>query len=443
MPNEARRFASILQNQFRRSGLCLALFCLLVGLTQLGAAQEFRNLFQFSLSSGSAPWAGVTRDAAGNLYGTTSGSGYDLATVYKLKRSQGGGWIMNPLFVFDVLGGPNGTGSWPWSGVVIGPDGALYGTTMSGGSQNDGVVYRLAPPPTNCRAAFCYWTETVLYSFTGGSDGNGPGLGNVIFDRAGNLYGTAGGGANPSCQAGCGVVYELSRSGSGWTEQVLYRFTGGNDGAGPGGTLLLDSAGNLYGTTVTGGGSGCQQGNGCGTVFELSPPGSGWTEKVLYRFQGSNDGANPYGGLISDHSGNLYGAANSKGAQDGGTVFELSPNGANWTFSLLYSLGPDMYGLGGPLGSLVMDSVGALYGVTYGDGANGTGSVFKLTPQNGSWTYTLLFSFDGGLGDPSGYEPLGTPILDGNGNIYGTASEGGTQECDFEVNCGTVWEVSQ
>ncbi len=350
---------------------------------------------------------------------------------------------MTQLFQFPPSSGANVAGSWPWGGVIFGPDGALYGATMEGGSGNAGVVFRLVPPFTTCRSTRCDWTETVLHNFAGGSDGAGPALGNLVFDSDGNLYGTTvAGGANPECLSGCGTVFKLSRSGSGWTEQVVYRFGGGVDGSAPYATLLVDAAGNLFGTTTTGGGSACYNHQGCGTVFELSPVGSGWTERVLYRFQGGNDGATPYGGVIEDTSGNLYGAAANKGSLNGGTVFELSPNGGNWNFSTLYQLGPDLYGLGGPYGNLAMDSSGTLYGVTYGDGANGTGSVFKLTPQNGSWTYTLLHSFDGGQGIPGGYEPLGTPILDSSGNIYGTTAEGGTQNCDFEIQCGTVWEIT-
>jgi uncharacterized repeat protein (TIGR03803 family) len=425
----------------RRIAFVLPLVCALITIpVPLAQAQTYNVIFDFSLQSGWQPYAGVTRDAAGNLFGTTTAGGIYAGTVFELKRSHGG-WTLNTLFTFNPLMSDGPVGYNPWSGVVFGPDGALYGTTtgggVGGGSNGYGVVYRLVPPATACMTVLCPWAQTVLYEFMGGNDGSFPALGNVTFDEAGNLYGTTGGGGD----AGSGVVYELTPSNENWTEKVLHSFSGGTDGSEPYSAVVFDQAGNLYGTTYGGGGSGCG-GHGCGTIYELSPSGSGWTETILYAFQGTTDGQHPIGGLISDQSGNLYGGTNQGGSAGGGTVFELSPSGGNWNFSLLYSLGPDLYGLGGPEGNLAMDATGSLYGTTTGDGANGTGSVFKLTPRNDGWTYTLLYSFDGGLGIPSGYEPIGGPIVDAMGNIYGTASEGGTQSCEFEINCGTVWTVT-
>ena len=181
------------------------------------------------------------------------------------------------------------------------------------------MVYSLSPPATGCKTALCPWTETILYQFTGGSDGSNPG-GNLTFDRAGNLYGTTPyGGA-----FGQGTVFKLTPSNGGWTESVLHSFTGGSDGEQPNGGVILDEAGNLYGTTWEGGGSGCW-GPGCGTVFQLTPSGSGWKENILYSFQYGTDGGYPIGGLIFDPSGNLYGTTTSGGSGGGGTVFELSP----------------------------------------------------------------------------------------------------------------------
>jgi uncharacterized repeat protein (TIGR03803 family) len=439
MTNAAQLSTSVLGNSLRGAAVALALTCALaVVATEPAQAQAFSTIFDFSLQNGYAPYAGVTRDRAGNLYGTTSGSGIDSGTVFELKRSNGS-WIMNTLFTFNPLSASSEVvGYWPWSGVVFGPDGALFGTTfgggVGGGSNGYGVVYKLTPPQTFCRTILCPWTEEVLYEFAGGSDGSNPALGNVTFDDAGNLYGTtAGGGA-----AGGGVVYEVMPLNGGWTEKVLYSFTGGNNGATPYGALIFDHAGNIYGTTVTGGGSACG-GKGCGTIFELSPSGSGWTEKILYAFQGTTDGKNPFGGLISDQSGNLYGDTNLGGSAGGGTVFELTPNGGSWSFSLLYSLGPDLSGLGGPTSSLAMDGAGSLYGTTLGDGDAGVGTVFKLSPHNGGWSYTLLHTFGNG---PDGGEPYGGPIVDAMGVVYGTASTGGTQSCGFEVQCGTVWKIT-
>ena len=282
--------------------------------SQLAQAQTFNVLFDFSFQSGWQPYSGVTRDAAGNLYGTTTGGGYEAGTVFELKRSHGN-WTMNRLFTFNSLSNSLSNsgeivGYWPWSGVVFGPDLALYGTTrfggIGGGSNGYGVVYRLTPPATACKTVLCPWKETVLYEFTGGSDGSGPLLGNVIFDGSGNLYGTTSQGGD----AGLGVVYELTPLNGGWTQKVLHSFSGGADGALPYSGVILDRAGNLYGTTPAGGGSpGC--GDGCGTVYELSPSGSGWTEKILYAFQGGTDGDGAYGGVIFDQAGNLYGSTSS------------------------------------------------------------------------------------------------------------------------------------
>jgi len=174
--------------------------------------------------------------------------------------------------------------------VVIGANGTLYGTTAVGGSGEGGTVYNLRPSPRVCVSALCPWTETVLYRFTGGNDGRNPWAG-VVFDQSGNLYGATSNGGS----AGAGVVYELMPSHGGWTDQVLYTFTGGQDGENPLATLTLDNAGNLYGTTNVGGTPGCGD-FGCGTVYELTPSGSGWTEHILYKFQGGSDGDQPYAG---------------------------------------------------------------------------------------------------------------------------------------------------
>lgn len=275
----------------------------------------------------------------------------------------------------------------------------------------------------------------MLYRFTGSSDGATPGSGNVVFDQAGNLYGTTTSGGVQNCEFGspCGVVYELTPSNGGWTESGLYSFQGGSDGDTPEAGVIFDQAGNLYDTTAYGG-LACP-GNGCGTVFRLAPSGPDWTEKVLYTFRDGGDGANPEGGLIFDQSGNLYGTAANGGASDGGTVFELTPSSGNWTLALLYSL----VGIGnpGPFGNLTMDAAGNLYGTTAGDGAYGYGSVFKLTPSNGGWTYTSLHDFcSSGIPCSDGAYPYGNVILDENGNLFGTAS------CSGPQGYGVVFEIT-
>ena len=371
-------------------------------------AQTFTVLHTFIDAE---PDAGVTMDAAGNLYGTTySGGTNRVGLVYKLAH-KGSGWVLSPLYSFQ--GGHDGSN--PVGGITIGRDGNLYGTTVSGGRNDAGAVYKLSPPPTVCKAGPCPWTETLLYQFTGGADGGEPVA--VIFDSAGNLYGTtAVGGIDNN-----GVVFKLTPSGSRsrWSESVLYRFAGPPDGHDPTGALTFDDNGNLYGTTDLGG-TGCN----CGTVYQLTPSGSGWTEQVIYRFQNANDGGAPSGGLILDPEGNLYGAASAGGADDGGTIFELMPSNGNWTFSVLYS---PIAGSFQPVGTLARSPSGMLYG-TFSTGPprlnycgdEGCGNVFQLSPSSaGGWVYTSLYEFTGG---DDGGNPTGGLILDSAGNVYGTTS---------------------
>ena len=243
----------------------------------------------------------------------------------------------------------------------------------------------------------------------------------MIFDTAGNIYGTTfeGGFFN------WGTVYELARSDSGWTESVLYAFgLAISDGIGPASGVVFDSAGNLYGTTPSGGLG------GNGTVFQLARSGSGWKKDTLYNFQNGSDGASPFPGLIFDPLGNLYGATGSGGSGGSGTVFKLTPANGNWTFSLVYTFagGADC----GPVRSLVMDGAGNLYGTTVCDGANGIGNVFELTPSGGSWTYKDLHDF--AVSD--GAYPFSNVVIDAQGNVYGTASEAGAD------GGGVVWEIT-
>jgi len=268
----------------------------------------------------------------------------------------------------------------------------------------------------------------VLYGFTGAGDGGEPGYGDLVFDQAGNLYGTTITGGVGNCNSPsetCGVVYKLTPSNGGWTESVLYSFAGGSDGGNPYAGVIFDAAGNLYGTTALGG----QYGNG--TVYQLTPSGSGWVESILYAFHGGDDGVNPTGGLIFDQSGNLYGTTSAGGPGGGGTVFMLKPSNGNWTFSVAHTF----TGSGsspGPSDSLIMDAAGDLYGTTASAGAYLTGSVFKLTPFHGGWTETDLYTFTCDVG----CYPHGSVLLDATGNLYGTAELGGTG------SGGIVWEIT-
>jgi len=274
--------------------------------------------------------------------------------------------------------------------------------------------------------------ETVLYDFMAGSDGSGPTQGtNVIFDRMGNIYGTTvRGGAY-----GQGTVYKLTRSGGGWVESILHEFGANGDGAQPLHSVIFDTSGNLYGTTSYGGA------DNYGVVFQLVPSGSGWTENILASFSPNGSaGGIPYAGLTIDQSGDLYGATSTGGSPGFGAVFELVPSGSNWTLKVLYSFlvggsGGSYYC--GPYGNLVMDAAGNLYGTTYSDGAYEYGSIFKLTPVSGQWTYTSLHDFcSSGWPCSDGALPSGDLTMDANGNFYGTATVGGTD------TYGVVWKIT-
>jgi uncharacterized repeat protein (TIGR03803 family) len=265
----------------------------------------------------------------------------------------------------------------------------------------------------------------VLHRFTGGSDGAYPFSGDLVFDKAGNLYGTASAGGL-GCQYACGTVFELSPSMGSWTETTIYSFTGGNDGEYPAGGVIFDKAGNLYGTTQEGGST------GGGTVFELTPSGSGWTETTLSTF--GSDGYHPQGGLIFDSSGNLYGTTVFGGPGGGGVVYELTPSNGSWVATVLYGL----TGYEGPMDSLAMDAGGNLYGTSSLTGFYGKGQVFKLAPSNGGWVFSDLHSFTGG-GD--GEFPIGNVVLDAGGNIYGTTFLGGL-ESDCTGGCGVVFKIT-
>src|SRR5271157_394855 len=392
-------------------------FVLIVVATQPAQAQTFNVLHNFTgAQDGGNPYAGVTMDKAGNLYGTAFHYGAGYGTVYQLKH-KGSGWVFNPLYSFTA----GSDGAYPAGGVIFGPNGTLYGTTYEGG-KGYGTVFNLRPKPTACLTALCGWGETVLYRFVGyPTDGAYPGYtnGDLIFDQAGKIYGTTENGGSHSY----GVVYELTPSGSGWTESVLYNFSG-SDGAYPYSGVIFDNAGNLYGTTFEGGLG------GVGTVFELTYS-IGWTETFLNSFRNGTDGSYLIAGLIFDQSGNLFGATNNGGQGGGGTVFKLTPSNGSWTYSLVYSFtgGAEC----GPWGNLVMDGAGNLYGTTVCDGAKNAGSVFELTPSGSGWTYTSLHDFTGGS---DGALPYCNVVFDANGNLYGTAYAGGSQ------GVGVVWKIT-
>ncbi|MGH9498551.1 MAG: choice-of-anchor tandem repeat GloVer-containing protein [Terriglobales bacterium] len=301
--------------------------------------------------------------------------------------------------------------------------GNAYGTTVVGGAFGYGTVFELK------RVSPIKYQQSVLYSFTGGADGKNP-YGGVVFDAAGNLYGTtvAGGNGGICSGDGCGVVFQLANDNGNWSETVLYNFTGLDDGFGPGGGVVFDGAGNLYGTTPDGGNS------GEGVVYELSPQGGGWQQTVIHAFTGGNDGAvGSLGSLLLAPDGNFYGVSELGGANQAGTVFRLSPaDGGKWKFATLYSFAgqPDA---GFPYGGLITDGKNDFYGTTYYGGANGVGAVFKLDLN--AKKETVIYNFKEGN---DGGNPTTTLVFDGVGNMYGTTSMGGFPACD----CGTVFELS-
>jgi uncharacterized repeat protein (TIGR03803 family) len=377
-------------------------------------------------------------DKAGNLYGTTqdggTGSGCKQSgcgTVFELVPSNGK-WTEKVLHSFCTMSGcPDGW--FPWAGLIADSAGDLYGTTYYGGNCEPpgcGTVFELIPHNGK-------WTEKVLYKFCSTSscpEGRFP-RGRVILDTAGNLYGTT----NQGGAHGVGAVFELVSHNGKWTEKELHIFNDdGKDGQLPYAGLIRDNAGNLYGTTGAGGTRMCASNTiTCGTVFELTPGNGKWTEKVLHRFN-DKDGAGPEDSLIMDASGNLYGTTESGGANSCslgcGTVFELIPGSGKWMEKVLYSFSSSGSLGNTPVAGLIVDSGGNLYGTATSGGTYGDGTAFELIRKNGRWTETLLHAFNRNGED--GAIPWSGLILDKAGNLYGTTGGGGSS------NAGTVYEIT-
>ncbi len=398
----------------------LAIFAVTLLVTSTWAATNWTEKLLHNFGNGTdgaSPYAGLIFDAAGNLYGTTSvGGTHGRGTVFELTPQAGGGWTENVLHSFSI---PT-DGYYPQAGLIFDAAGNLYGTTRNGGGNRGGTVFELTP------LAGGGWTENVLHSFSIPTDGYYPQAG-LIFDAAGDLYGTTIDGGT----YGGGTVFELTpQAGGGWTETVLHSFNhNGTDGYTPQASLVFDGAGNLYGTTLYGGT------HNSGTVFELTPQaGGGWTEQVLHSFNfNGTDGYYPQASLIFDGAGNLYGTTLEGGIYGVGTVFELTPQaGGGWTENVLHSFnGTDGYN---PYAGLIFDAAGNLYGTTYWGGTYDFGTVFELTPQaGGGWIDKVLHSFSM---PTDGYHPQAGLIFDAAGNLYGTTSEGGTH------GSGTVFEIT-
>jgi hypothetical protein len=435
------------------------------------ASAEWKEqvLYSFQgVTDGQLPLGGIVFDSKGNLYGATTQGGAtncsplaDCGTVFQLTppAKKGDSWTETVLYVFK--GAKQGDGDEPAGGLLIDSQGNLYGTTAYGGTGDCvllgveggcGTVFELSPPQQKGDA----WTETILYSFPTAKRGYLPN-GDLVFDSAGNLYGATeyGGGKGTNCDGFyqyCGAVFELSppkTKGGKWTEKVLHAFAGGTDGANPNGGPLLDGKGNVYGTTYMGGDqNGECAGGGCGTAFELDPPaktGGAWKEKIIHRFQGGQDGDNPWAGLVFGENGDPYGTTLTGGANGGGgTVFRLTPpsNGSGpWKKVILYGFN----GTGGGLDAespIVFDSKGNLYGTTLDSGGNYYGTVYRLRPpkkKGDTWTFNMLYGFQA---PPDGGQPAAGLVFDKSGNLYSTTTQGGSGTgCGFQ-GCGTVFEVS-
>ncbi|MCU1302277.1 MAG: hypothetical protein JWQ87_2561 [Candidatus Sulfotelmatobacter sp.] len=320
--------------------------------------------------------------------------------------------------IYSFTGGKDG--EYLDTDLVVDSAGNIYGTTVQGGDFGGGTVFQLSPSGTG-------WTHTVLYSFTGGTDGGEPYKG-VTLDAQGNLYGTAVTGGGGSCEGGCGVVFKLTKSGGTWTQTVIHYFTGGSDGSGPGSGVTFDQHGHLYGMTPTAGAY------GLGSVYQLQPQtGGSWKLHVVHAFTGGDDGSSGSAGrLILDGAGNLYGVATVGGAYGHGVAFEIVRSQTGWTLVPLYAFKDQPDGAS-PYGGVIFDKAGNLYGTTYYAGVNDVGTVYKLTNANGSWSETVLYSFKGGT---DGSSPISTLVRDAAGNLYGTTSDGGTN-----CACGVIFKV--
>ena len=348
---------------------------------------------------------------SGSLYGTASGQAAGSGEVFKLKP-KGGTWKMTTIFDFAK----GNVGDSPYAGLIEDSTGTFYGTTEQGGATGYGTVYKLYESGGA-------WKATDLHDFGKGTDGANP-VCDLIMDKTGAIYGTTVGGG----EYGLGTLFELVKSGSTWTEKVLWSFEGesNRDGANPSTGLYIDKSGDLYGTTVNGGDY------GYGTVFEMVPTVGGYTKYDLHDFGDGNDGVSPNGALVPDTKGGFYGTTIEGGASGYGTVFEISFSGGVLTYAVIYSFagGSDA---GFPQAGLLRSSKHVLYGTTFGGGTHGKGTVFKLKRSGGVWTDKVLHSFRGGSSD--GENPEAAVIEDSAGTLYGTTVTGGKD------GWGTVYEV--
>lgn len=334
-------------------------------------------------------------------------------------------WAASGLQVLQAFGTGNlREGSDLYAGLILDANGNLYGAAESGGVYGAGVVYELSPGAGG-------WTETILYNFRGGAEDGASPHATLMADSAGNLYGTTvSGGLNPgTCRAGCGTVYMLTPAAGEWQETVLYRFSGGADGAVPYPGVTMDSAGNLYGGTNGGGAF------RAGVLYKLTPGSDGWQQTVLHTFQGRPDGSAPYATPVLDRAGNLYGTTESGGAHNLGMVYMLAPQpDGSWTLHVLHTFAGGADGAS-PLAGVILGPRGDLYGTTTLGGTANCGTAFKLVPNAaGGWSEHILHTFLG-VNSQDGENPNGL-TFDAHGNLFGSSTGGGV------YNPGTIFRLT-
>ena len=424
-------FARKLLRHPARAVLLLGCAAALAGAAKWPAtAVSVRPLWKFTGGAdGGGSGAALIIDGAGNLYGTSHpGGANNLGTAFIVPTAS---QTLTATPIWTFTGGADG--AMPMGALVRDQHGWLYGTTSGGGAYGGGTVFQLRPPQSGT-----VWAETTLYSFNPATDGGSPAAG-LIVDSNGNFYGTTG----SYGPGGFGTVFELapSQGQSSWTETTLWSFSGGADGGNPYASLLIDTAGNLYGTATHGGTNPVG-----GLVFELSPQTGGaapWTQTVLWNFTGP-DGARPAAALIADKSGNLYGTCAFGGANQRGTAFELSPPAfgrTSWTETTLLDFAAAAGGFQ-PFSALLADSTGALFGTTYGysprDFYTAYSTIYRLTPPQAgttAWTETTLATMV--IGD--GLSVLAPLIASKTGDLFGTAILGGV--AGSSAGFGTVFRV--
>ena len=334
----------------------------------------FATLYDFTGGSdGAYPNGGLLLGPSGDLYGTTTWDGaHNYGTAFELS-SGSNGWSLTTLHAFCSEPPPNCVDGGTSAGLVWGPGDEPYGTSPYGGTHEGGAIFKLVPGSGR-------WTYSVLHSFQSSSYGHSAPGGSdpydgLVMDQSANLYGTTYDGG-----VGYGVVFELTLNAGHWQEHVLHRFTGFSDGAETSSGVTLDTAGNLYGTTLIGGGkNGCT--GGCGTVYKVAPQHNGrWRETLIHTFGNGHNGAWPYGGVVMEKAGNLYGFALGPGGASCNVIYKLAPAPkGKWKYSIVHTFGEGHDGCTA-VGNLTIDSSGNLYGGTMDGGAYGYGVAFEITP---------------------------------------------------------------